>query len=48
MGATFFPNGTAVGGPFDIGRGKETLWRFLVDPLLGEGTVVEAGIENAG
>ncbi len=48
LGVTYFPNGTAVGGPFEIGRGKETLWRFQVDPLLGEGTIVEAGIENAG
>jgi prepilin-type N-terminal cleavage/methylation domain-containing protein len=48
QGVTYFPNGTAVGGPLDIGRGKETLWRLQVDPVLGEAHTVEGVSETAG
>jgi hypothetical protein len=47
-GITYFPNGTAVGGPLEIGRGNEPLWRFRVDPVLGEGEIVEGLSETAG
>ncbi len=45
---TFLPNGTAMGGPLDIWRGKEALWRVHVDPVLGELKCVEPSIASAG
>lgn len=45
---TFFPNGTAAGGPLDIVRGNETLWRLHVDPVLGEPRVEEGVSETEG
>lgn len=44
---TFFPNGTAAGGPLEVVRENETLWRLHVDPVLGE-TRVEEGVPETG
>jgi prepilin-type N-terminal cleavage/methylation domain-containing protein len=45
---TFFPNGTAAGGPLDVVQENKTLWRLHVDPVLGETVVREGVSETAG
>lgn len=48
LDVTYFPNGTAMGGPLEFRRDEDPLWRFQVDPVLGEAKIVETFPETAG
>lgn len=41
LAVTYLPNGTTWGGPLEIWRDQDALWRFQVDPMLGETKIVE-------
>jgi prepilin-type N-terminal cleavage/methylation domain-containing protein len=45
---TYFPNGTAEGGPLEFWRASEPLWTMMIDPVLGETLFVEPPHETAG